>query len=125
MSTSRFVDVDAIVAIKTVEPSILILITASLSDNAEVYPWETPPVPVTSASLPLDSQHASPLTVGIDDTASAGHDDPSLSDVARKQPWMPKGMANQLQASESTGTVAITITTLIDDDMTGNQTWWS
>jgi hypothetical protein len=38
---------------------------------------------------------------------------------------MPKGKANQLQASESTGTVAITITTLIEDDMTGNQTWWS
>jgi hypothetical protein len=37
---------------------------------------------------------------------------------------MPKGIANQLQASESTGTVAITITTLIEDDMTGNQTWW-
>ena len=86
---------------------------------------KTPPVPVTSCSLPLDSQHASPLTVGIDDTASAGHDDPSLSDVTREQPWMPKGKANQLQASESTGTVAITITTLIEDDVTGNQTWWS
>jgi len=84
MSTLRFVDVDAIVAIKRAAGKMLILIT-SPSDNAEVYQSSsTPPVPVTSASLPLDSQHTSPLTVGIDDTASAGHDDPSLSDMARK-----------------------------------------
>src|SRR6266853_170366 len=35
-------------------------------------------------SLPPDSQHPSPLAAGIDDTASAGHDDPTLSDAAPK-----------------------------------------
>lgn len=53
-----------------------------------------PSAPVTSAPLPPpDSQHPSPIVPDIDDSASAGHEEPSLSDVAPKVSTESKGKA--------------------------------
>ena len=71
-----------------------------MDSDVEMLEQKSLPALVTSPSLPPDSQHPSPIAPDIDDSTSAGPDDPPPPDVAPKVNADVKGKGKQLASGK-------------------------